>query len=88
MQGDVDDVGPVLRLAADDERLREVQPDDLGANLHLERRDVGRNVGGVLPLHEAGGHHAAALRDDRRHFRRREPGSDERWTDPSDASVP
>ena len=32
--GDVDDVRPVLRLAADDERLGEVQADDLGAHLH------------------------------------------------------
>ena len=31
---DVDDVRPVLRLAADDERLGEVQADDLGAHLH------------------------------------------------------
>jgi hypothetical protein len=31
---DVDDVGPVLRLAADRERLREVEADDLGADFH------------------------------------------------------
>ena len=36
-KGDVDDVGPVLRLAADDERLREVQADDLGADFHRAR---------------------------------------------------
>ncbi len=34
---DVHDVGPVLRLAADDERLREVQADDLGADFHRAR---------------------------------------------------
>ena len=33
----VHDVGPVLRLAADDERLREVEADDLGAHLHARR---------------------------------------------------
>ena len=55
-QGDVDDVREVGRLPRDDERLRELQTDDSGLDLHgpslvgRDRHDVGDHVGLLLPL--------------------------------------
>ncbi len=66
--GDVDDVGPVLRLAADDERLRQVQADDLGTHLH-GREPTGRCPPRTPPRRPrpapspCGRHHAAARPD-------------------------
>ena len=70
-QRDVHDVGVVRRLPRDDERLRELQPDDPGFDLHApnllgrarDRDDVGDDVRLLLPGDDPGGHDAAALLD-------------------------
>ncbi len=90
--GDVDDVRPVLRLAADDERLGEVQADDLGAHLHRpdERsRYSGREAtyaatsAAALSGGEPGRHDPAAGGDDRLDLRRGQADAVERRPDPT-----
>ena len=82
----VDDVGPVLGLTADDERLGELEADDLGAHVHASEPTVASEAtyaatsAASCPSTSPGGHHAASRGDDRLDLGGRQPAARERRT--------